>query len=164
METKDLIEVSESLQKKQENIAQSIAEEDNIDKVRDLTQLFNLNSAKKSVVRATKYNELLDYLTDEMELRVKNGAAAMDNDDLLRYLNAVQNVLDKSEKSAAQVDEVKIVPIQNNQININIVPEMDRDSRLRVIQAAQALLNKVNKNNVIEGEFSDGRDKEGRND
>lgn len=164
METKDLIEVSESLQKKQENIAQSIAEEDNIDKVRDLTQLFNLNSAKKSVVRATKYNELLDYLTDEMELRVKNGAAAMDNDDLLRYLNAVQNVLDKSEKSAAQVDEVKIVPIQNNQININIVPEMDRDSRLRVIQAAQALLNKVNKNNVIEGEFSDGRAEEGRND
>lgn len=160
METKDLIEVSESLQKKQENIAQSIAEEDNIDKVRDLTQLFNLNSAKKSVVRATKYNELLDYLTDEMELRVKNGAAAMDNDDLLRYLNAVQNVLDKSEKSAAQVDEVKIVPIQNNQININIVPEMDRDSRLRVIQAAQALLNKVNKNNVIEGEFSDGRNEE----
>lgn len=161
METKDLIEVSESLQKKQENIAQSIAEEDNIDKVRDLTQLFNLNSAKKSVVRATKYNELLDCLTDEMELRVKNGAAAMDNDDLLRYLNAVQNVLDKSEKSAAQVDEVKIVPIQNNQININIVPEMDRDSRLRVIQAAQALLNKVNKNNVIEGEFSDGRNDEG---
>ena len=81
METKDLIEVSESLQKKQENIAQSIAEEDNIDKVRDLTQLFNLNSAKKSVVRATKYNELLDCLTDEMELRVKNGAAAMDNDE-----------------------------------------------------------------------------------
>lgn len=161
METKDLIEVSESLQKKQENIAQSIAEEDNIDKVRDLTQLFNLNSAKKSVVRATKYNELLDCLTDEMELRVKNGAAAMDNDDLLRYLNAVQNVLDKSEKSAAQVDEVKIVPIQNNQININIVPEMDRDSRLRVIQAAQALLNKVNKNNVVEGEFSDGRNDEG---
>ena len=126
------------------NIAQQLIDEQDLDQVKNLTHLFNLNQAKKNVLRILKLNQLLDKVSDQMIERFEKRPGELSNADLLHYMQVAQSAIDTANKSLNQVDETPAIQI--NQQNIIMDKEiLDKDSRDRVTDAVNAILNKINK-------------------
>lgn len=122
-------------------IAQQILDEQDIDKVKDLTALFNLNAQKRNVMRVIKMNGLLDKVTDQVIERFEKYPANFSNDDLIKYMQVTENAIDRASKNLNLVEETPAIQLmQNNQVNINIDNGLDRDSREKVLDAVKAIL------------------------
>lgn len=147
METKDLINII-PLDESTNDIAQQIINENELSKVQDLTHLFNLNQAKKNVLRIMKMNSLLDKVSDKMIERVEKRSDEFSHNDLLNYMNVVQASIDRANKSLNLIDETPA--IQLNQVNINVTEEdaLSRESRDRVTEAIKAIMDRINKSEI----------------
>lgn len=131
-------------------IVQKIIDEKDINNLKNLSYLFNLNQAKKNVLRVLKLNNLLDRVSDQMIERFEKRPGEFSNNDLLNYFNVTQNAIDRANKSINLVDETPA--IQFNQLNVNLKEEdiLDKESRERVKDAVKAIMSKLGK--VIEPE------------
>lgn len=132
------------------DIAQEILNTDDVDKVKDLTALFNLNIRKKNVVRVVKMAGLLDNVTDKVIERFEKTPDNFSNEDLLKYMQVTENALDKASKNLELVEETPAIQLQqNNQVNINIDRGLNRDSRAKVTEAVEAILKKLQNNEQV---------------
>lgn len=137
-------------------LADDIIKEQDLDKIKNLTNLFNINQHKKNIVRTTKLNELLDAITDQMVERFQKKPNEFSNADLLDYLTAVQNTIDKANKNTAQEDLQPIQQINNTQININNEEQLSKEARDRVLNFIKKTINSKEENTVeIEGKVED---------
>lgn len=135
------------LDAKSTQLAQQIMEETDIDKVKDLTNLFNLDMQKRNVARVLKMTDLLDQVTDQVLTRFERTPDNFSNEDLIKFMQVTENSIEKANKTLSQVDQTPAIQYQqNNQVNINIGDSLNRESRQRVTDTVQALLKK----------FSDG--------
>ena len=116
-----------------------IAEEDKPETIQELMKLFNLQEHKKSTLRALKYSELLDRISDEMLVRFNKYHNQFSTDDLLRYLQSAQTAIDKSTK--ANIDLENIPNITINQVNVGNQEEekLTREERENVLKALKAI-------------------------
>lgn len=143
---------TQNLDQKTTQIAQEIINEDDIDTIKDLTHLFNLNQAKKNVIRVMKLNGLLDTVSDKIIERFEKYPDNFSSADLLNYLQVTQNAIDKANKNLSLVEETPVIQVNhNNQVNVNIIDNYDRDSKERVMEAIKAILAKSN--SIEEAEF-----------
>lgn len=125
-------------------IAQEILNEQDIEKVKDLTNLFNLNAQKRNVMRVIKMNDLLDKVTDQVVERFEKRPDNFSNEDLIKYMQVTENAIDRANKHLNLVEETPAIQLmQNNQVNINIDSGLDRDGRERVMDAVRAILSKA---------------------
>lgn len=144
VKTTDIVplDVANSDKKAYEIAAMILAEQD-VDKVKDLTALFNLHAQKRNVVRVMKLNGLLDSVTDSIVDRFAKQPHNFSNDDLLRYMQVTEQAIDRANKNLNLVEETKPIQYQqNNQVNINIGANLDRESRQRVADVIYAFLEK----------------------
>lgn len=143
MEPKDIVDII-PLDASSNELANQIIAENDLKKVQDLTHLFNLNQAKKNVLRVIKMNSLLDKISDQMIERVEKTPDNFSNNDLLNYMQVTQSAIDRANKSLNLVDETPA--IQLNQVNINVSDDdvLSRDSRERVTEAIKSIMNKLN--------------------
>lgn len=140
------------------DIAQQILDESDVDKVKDLTTLFNLNARKRNVMRIIKMNQLLDRVTDAVVERFDKTPANFSNEDLIKYMQVTEASIEKANKQLNLVDETPAIQLQqNNQVNVNIIDTLDRDSRERVADAIKAVLAKAAGNTpiMVEGVVTD---------
>ncbi len=129
------------LDTKTRQIAQQILEEQNVDKVKDLTALFNLNAQKRNVMRVIKMNELLDKVTDQVMDRFNKTPDNFSNDDLIKYMQVTETAIERANKQLNLVDDTPPIQLQqNNQVNVNIIDTLDRDSRERVADVIKSIL------------------------
>lgn len=136
---------------KNQQIAQKVLTEDDIDKVKDLTKLFNLNIRKKNVLRTLKMNDLLDKVTDQVVQRFEKTPNNFSNEDLIKYMQVIENSIDKANKNLNLVEETSPIQLmQNNQVNINIEDGLNRESRERVLEIVSSILNSNNSQDVDE--------------
>lgn len=143
---------TQNLDQKTTQIAQEIINEDDIDTIKDLTHLFNLNQAKKNVIRVMKLNGLLDTVSDKIIERFEKYPDNFSSADLLNYLQVTQTAIDKANKNLSLVEETPVIQVNhNNQVNVNIIDNYDRDSKERVMEAIKAILAKSN--SIEEAEF-----------
>lgn len=127
-------------------IAQKILDEQDVDKVKDLTNLFNLNAQKRNVMRVIKMNELLDKVTDQVIDRFEKRPDNFSNEDLIKYMQVTENAIDRANKQLNLVDETPPIQfMQNNQVNINVGADLDRESREKVLERVQAILSGTKK-------------------
>lgn len=134
------------------NIAQEILNEQNVDKVRDLTHLFNLNAQKRNVMRVIKMNDLLDKVTNQVIERFEKTPDNFSNEDLIKYMQVTENAIDRANKNLNLVEDTPPIQYQqNNQVNINIVDTLDRDSKERVLEYVNNIM-KLSKNPEIKEE------------
>ena len=145
---------TEPLDSRTQKIAQEILDTEDIDKVKDLTSLFNLNTKKRNVMRVLKMTQLLDSVTDKVIERFEKTPDNFSNEDLLKYMQVTENAIDKANKNLDMVEETPAIQFQqNNQVNINIDRGLNRDSRAKVTEAVEAILKKLQNNEqVIEAE------------
>lgn len=124
-------------------LATQIMEETDVDKVKNLLQLFNLNQTKKNVLRADTMQNLMDKIVEQMSLRLDKRANEFTNEDLLKYHNSVRESIEKSLRSALTVDEINPITLnqQNNtQVNITVADKLSRDSRDKITNVIKNLL------------------------
>jgi hypothetical protein len=132
---------SELLDARSEEIVNSIIDETDSDKLKNLIAVFNSNQSKKDIVRNNVFSILLDKISMQMLERFEKNPNAFSNKDLIDYLNAI-----KSAKSGKIDTETIDAPaIQNNtQINVTMVDGLNRESKERVVGAVQAILKRLN--------------------
>lgn len=139
------------LQNKTDELVNQILAEDDVNKVKDLTHLFNVACVKKDIIRVKTLDNLYDTVISKVAERFEKRPDEFSNSDLISYLQVTQNALDKAKKSASSVDETPaIVQQQNNQVNINIgdSEKLTRESRDKVIDAIDAFLKRVKNESV----------------
>ena len=128
------------LSQSSEELADKIAKSNEMGEVKDLTQLFNLNQAKRNVYRLLKLNGLLDKIDDAIVERINKNPNLFNNSDLINYLNAVQNSIEKSSKLVSGVDTTPLIQINHNEgVQINVT-EIDRESRQNVLNFLESVL------------------------
>lgn len=139
------------LDKKTSDLAVSIMNSEDVDEIQDLTNLFNLNNQKRNVVRVMKMSNLLDTVTDKVIQRFENTPDNFTNEDLLKYMQVTENAIDRANKNLNMVETTPAIQLQqNNQVNINVCTELDRESRQRVTEAVQAMMYKLKEeDNVV---------------
>ena len=131
------------------DIAQRIMDETDVDKVKDLTNLFNLNAQKRNVARVLKMTDLLDKVTDQVLTRFERTPDNFSNEDLIKFMQVTENSIEKANKALSQVDQTPAIQYQqNNQVNINIGESLNRESRQRVTDTVQAFLSRLGNGDI----------------
>ena len=130
-----------------EQLANKIMQETDSEKSKQLIDLFNFNIKKKNALRVLKLSGLMDEISDEMQQRIANAPYTIEDNTLSTWLNTVEKLLKNTSDDLKGVEELPtITPIQqNNQVNINVIAGLDRDSRERVLDAVKFLLKEENK-------------------
>lgn len=132
-------------------IAQIIAETDE-QKARDLTQLFNANQNKKTMVRVNKLSDLLDTITDQALTRFTTRPDEISNKELFDGLKIVQDLIERGQKQVSGAGETPLIQInqQNNEVNVgnSVGSTLNRESRERVKSAVLGFLNTLNTQQV----------------
>ena len=126
-------------------ISQIIAETDE-QKTRDLTQLFNANQNKKTMVRVNKLSDLLDTITDQALARFTARPDEISNKELFDGLKVVQDLIERGQKQVSGAGEMPLIQVnqQNNEVTIGGAPStLSRDSRERVKSAVLGLLESI---------------------
>lgn len=126
-------------------ISQIIAETDE-QKTRDLTQLFNANQNKKTMVRVNKLSDLLDTITDQALARFTARPDEISNKELFDGLKVVQDLIERGQKQVSGAGEIPLIQVnqQNNEVTIGGSPSnLSRDSRERVKSAVLGLLENI---------------------
>ena len=137
-----------------ENLLNQIVKSDDIDEIKDLTKLFNVNQNKKNLVRIAKLNDLLDKVSDKAIERIDLYADDISDKDLLGYMQTVQTVIEKSQKSVEAIDNTPMIQI-NQQNNINVEGELSRESKekvLNIINMFREMATTVQEAEVVEDE------------
>jgi hypothetical protein len=128
------------------SLVQDIINTDNVDDLKNLTKLFEINQAKKNALRVIKLNNLLDKVNDQAIERFEKRPYEISNKELLDYMKVVGDEIERSQQSLEKIDNSPTIQInqQNNSINVNVGENaIDRDSKERVIDAINQLLKTV---------------------
>lgn len=137
-----------------EELEKNILEEENIDELNNIIDLFNLNLKKKDIIRSSKLNELQDNIVQEIGVRIENPYTITDK-DLLGYFKAIQETITKSDNN---LENVKIPTIQlNQQININKA-EFNSESRKKILAAVNNIMSNIENSEDIKELLSDVKD------
>lgn len=126
-------------------ITQIIAEKDE-QKTHELTQLFNANQNKKTMIRVNKLSDLLDTITDQALTRFTSRPDEISNKELFDGLKIVQDLIERGQKQVTCVSETPLIQVnqQNNEVNFgNTTNTLSRDSRERVKSAVLSILNNI---------------------
>lgn len=109
-------------------------------------ELFNITQSKKNALRVIKLNSLLEKVEDQAIERFEKRPDQVSNKELLEYMNVVSSQIDRAQKSVTDLSAeptIHMVNNQKNEVNINVGPQLDRDSKERVMDAISALLKQV---------------------
>ena len=142
-----------------EELEQKLIQETDIDELKNVINLFNLNIKKKDILRTNKLSNLQDLVTDQMGERLEKNAGAFSNKDLIDYFKIIQESINKADNTLNGVDTPAIQ--LNQQFNLNVdnkKDELDKDSRDRVADAVNAILAKMKQpqqEEIVEVEYEE---------
>ena len=146
-DTNSLVPASIGLNEEAKALIEQIIAEKDEHKSRDLTQLFNANQNKKTMIRVNKLSDLLDTITDQALVRFTSRPDEISNKELLDSLKVVQDLIERGQKQVSGAGETPLIQVnqQTNEVNIGgTASNLNRDSRERVKSAVISLLNSIN--------------------
>lgn len=123
-------------------LSKEIAKVDNKSELDTLYDAFKINDTKKNVFRINKLNNLLDKITEEATARFEQRPGEFSNKEVIDYMNAVSNQIDRSKNTLSQIKDVNLTQV-NNTVNVNIdnkETSLSRESRERVIDFIKDIL------------------------
>ena len=115
-----------------------LMDEDNLDEINKIVEMFNVNLQKKNIIRSAKLSDVQDKVVQQMTDRFENRADSFSNDDLIKYHKIIQDTLTKTDTT---MDNIKTPTIQiNQQVNVDNVT-FNSESRKRILEAVNNILN-----------------------
>ena len=143
MEEKDLPAVSPTAEL--EELKDKLAQEKDIDELKNIVSLFNLNIKKKEILRKGVISELQDKAVNQISQRIEKHPEEFSNKDLLDYTKTFNELL-KTNNSITDEDIPSIVQLNPTQININLENKgLSKESRDRVADVVRSILERTNK-------------------
>ena len=145
-----------------DELEQKLVDETDIDELKNIINLFNLNIKKKDILRTSKLSDLQDRVTEQIGQRLEYNAGAFSNKDLIEYFKVIQDTINKADNSLSTVD-TPAIQLNQNQLNVHITQkdELDKDSRDRVADAVKSILARLEKEkldsseNVVDVEYTE---------
>lgn len=133
-----------SLSTPQSELEQMLINGDNIDELKDVIDLFNLNLKKKDILRSSKLSDIQDKISEQIATRIDKRANEFSNADLLNYFKVVQDIIARSDNSLENIKTPSIQINQQNNVSIDIdnVKKLNKESRDKVVDAVQSILAK----------------------
>ena len=160
-EDKNLIE---EVKEKDNVLIDSILQEDNVDKLKDLTHLFNAYQTKRQILRVNALNDVQDALVAQMAARLQNLPNNFNNNDIAMWMKTVQQALDSTHEKIQEIDNTPTIVNQTNtQINVNVEDTLSRESREKIMDALQVILGSVNNSEINDVLVSDNEIQEESN-
>lgn len=139
---------TEGLSAEAKDLLNQIIAEQDIEKAKDLTYLFNINQNKKTLVRIDKLGEVQDLLVAQLAKRVASRPDEISNQELMQAVRLIQEIMERGMKQATGTEEKPLITInqQTNNINTEETSGMDRASKDRVKRAVMNMLNSLKEN------------------
>ncbi len=131
---------------------QLIAEQD-VNKAKDLTYLFNINQNKKTMVRLDRLSGLQDKLVGLLFKRVEERPDEIPTQEVMQALKIVQDIMDRGLKQVTGTEQAPLIQInqQDNSVNVGKgITNAPRESRERVKNAILEVLNSIQPSNDTE--------------
>ena len=129
--------------------------EDNLDEINKIVEMFNVNLQKKNIIRSAKLSDVQDKVVQQMTDRFEQRADSFSNDDLIKYHKIIQETLTKTDTT---MNNVKTPTIQiNQQVNVDNVT-FNSESRKRILEAVNNILNGSENVEDVEIEEADNSD------
>lgn len=173
-ENKDLAEISNKEENNSQivnkkvplDIVDSTSDEliDRISKTNDkeelqsLYQQFNINNTKKNAIRVAELNQLLDKVNKEATERLTKRPEQISNKEMLDYMNAIGNQIERSQKIVDGIKDITAVQINNthNTVNINMgddtTTRLTKESRDKIANVISFILEENKKKTVIDAD------------
>lgn len=145
-------EAANDLSLKTLDVATDIIQTEDVQELKDLTHLFNLQHTKKQVIRTLQYDRLLDSITAQMEERVTKRADQFSNKELLDYMNVFSTSLEKAQKQLSSVDETPLIQVNQQNNTVIVGEELSRDSRRKITSVVESILAKINAEKPLDSE------------
>ena len=130
------------------DLANKILGESDLEETQRMIKLFNLNQAKKNVLRVIKLNSLLDKVSDQMIARFEQTPGQFSNADLLNYMQVTQSAIDRAQKALNLVDETPAITVNQVNVNINEEDTLSKESRDNIMLAVKQILDKSKELNI----------------
>ena len=160
-EDKNLIE---EVKEKDNTLIDSILQEDNVDKLKDLTHLFNAYQTKRQILRVNALNDVQDALVAQMAARLQTLPNNFNNNDIAVWMKTVQQALDSTHEKIQEIDNTPTIVNQTNtQINVNVEDTLSKESREKIMDALQAILGNVKNDELTNVLVSDNEIQEESN-
>ena len=150
---------------KAKELSKEIAKAENKTELDSLYDMFKINDTKKNIFRINKLNNLLDKVTDEAMTRFENRPGEMSNKEVIDYMNAIQNQIERSKNTVDSIKEINAVQV-NNTVNVNInneVSTLSRESREKIIDAIKNILTSTSNDNIIDIKSEDVQEEDKKN-
>ena len=133
----------------EQQVVKDIVAAPNKEELEKQFQLFNMNQVKKNALRIIKLNDLLTKVEDQALERFEKRPDQVSNKELLDYMNAVSNQIEKAqnfskETLSTEVGGIKIKQ-EKTEVNINVAPVLNRNEKDRVVDVISVLLNQMKK-------------------
>lgn len=136
------------IEQKSNELAKQIIAEDNVDEIKKLTDAFNLNQAKKELLRVNTYNKVIDGVTEQMAKRIEKYSDSFSNKDLIDYLSALNNSIDRAKKSNDVITNTPLIQINQVNVSNDVNSTLSRESRERVCDVVARILQNASKENT----------------
>ena len=179
-ENKDLAEISNKEENNSQivnkkvplDIVDSTSDEliDRISKTNDkeelqsLYQQFNINNTKKNAIRVAELNQLLDKVNKEATERLTKRPEQISNKEMLDYMTAIGNQIERSQKIVDGIKDITAVQINNthNTVNINMgddtTTRLTKESRDKIANVISFILEENKKKTIIDADDMKSQD------
>ena len=144
-EEEESIDRMVEIKKADDALIDNIVKTDDVDELKDLTHLFNAFQTKRHILRVNALNDVQDALVAQMAERLKSQPHNFNNNDIANWMKTVQQAMDSSQRSIEAIDETPAIVHQNNtQVNINIEDTLSRESREKILDVINNILQNSN--------------------
>lgn len=114
--------------------------------------LFNFSQAKNNALRAIKLNKLLEKVEDQILERFDKKPEQMSNKDLLDFMQAISNQVERAKKETQEQQVTNAAPIQITNSEVTIQPGLSKESKEKVTDFINEVLKQLRKNEEINAE------------
>ena len=146
------IDSNELIRKTADDLTLAIAKAESKEELEALYQKFNINNTKKNALRITQLNNLLDQVNEQAVERFNRRPETISNKEILDYMNAIQNQIERSQRTVDGIKDITAIQVnntQNNTVNIHVkdtdIPYLSKDSRDRITDLVASILQESNK-------------------
>jgi len=135
----------------QESLAliNKIIEESDVDKVKDLTYLFNINQNKKTIARIDKLSALQDLLVAQFSKRIAERPDEISNQEIMNAMKIVQDIIERGQDMVIGTQEAPLIQInqQTNSVNVDnsALTGLNRDSREKIKNIISSVVSQIGK-------------------
>lgn len=160
--------LEKDVDKKAIELSNAIASTQDLSEMEALNQQFKLNDIKKNAFRKVKLDTLLDTINQEVSDRITKRPGEISNKELLDSMSAIQNQLDRAQKTVDGVNEVHAVQVnntQNNTVNIHVgnekIENLSKTSRDKITNLITQILKESGQKeaSIIDVEAAEKREK-----